>query len=99
MTEHTEKRHFPRAEARCRIRYKPVESGPSLEGVCLNISAAGIVFQTNEPMEVGRAVELRTYPNNPTTPPLTAYVEILRCKSQADRGFHIAAAIKAIKAD
>jgi hypothetical protein len=99
MTEYTEKRHFPRAEARCRIRCTPVESGPCQEGVCLNISAAGIVFQTNQAMEVGRAAELRTYPDNPATPPLTAYVEILRCKGLAHRGFQIAAAIRAIKAE
>lgn len=99
MNDQTEKRTFARTETHCRIRYTVADQDQVLDGVCLNISAAGILFRSEQLIERGRAVEIHTFPDNPATPPLTAFVEILRCKPQGEYGYQIAAAIKGIKAN
>lgn len=99
MTLPAEKRHFPRFEAHCRIHYTVVDRARSEEGVCLNISAAGIEFKARRPIDIGKAVELSTLPDHPSMPSLTALVEVLRCEAGSDSEYYIAAAIQGLKAN
>ncbi|QSA95641.1 PilZ domain-containing protein [Methylococcus sp. EFPC2] len=98
MSDYIEKRTFARSPAHCRLSFNLIDRDGVRDGSCLDVSAAGILFITDRPVEPGRAVEIRTSPDNPNTPPLTAFAEITRCIPD-ERGFQIAAAIKGIKAD
>jgi hypothetical protein len=99
MLEYDEKRRFARSEADCRVGYRLPGEESYLEGVCVNISGAGILFRGEIPLEVGKAAELRVDPQNGITPPLTAYIEVLRCEAGPYGSFRIAGAFKGIKAE
>lgn len=97
MMEFEENRHFTRMQAHCRMTFKRADAGAIHEGLCLNISGSGILFQSDRPVEPGKAMEIHTQPANKITPPLTAYIEVTRC-TRTDGGFYlIAGAIKGIK--
>lgn len=99
MNDYTEKRSFARSRAHCRLNYTLIDQEGAHEGICQDFSAAGIQFIADQPVDHGRVVEIRTFPDNPSTPPLTAFAEVTRCTPVGERGFQIAAAIKGIKAD
>ncbi|HUL13235.1 MAG TPA: PilZ domain-containing protein [Methylococcaceae bacterium] len=97
MIEAQEKRSFGRMNANCRMSFRRAVSGMVHEGWCINISGAGILFQANLPVEPGRAVEIHTMPNDKITPPLTAFIEVVRCTRTDAEHYWIAGAIKGIK--
>lgn len=88
---------FTRSPAICRLKYRPAGGGPSTEGACLNVSGSGILFTGEMSFEAGRAVEVRLVSENKITPPLTVYIEVLRCRSAANGVYEIAGAINGIK--
>ena len=98
MLDFEEKRHFTRSQTACRVRYRLAGSGAYHEGVCLNISGSGIWFQGGLPLEIGKAAELHLASENKITPPLTAYIEVVRCE-EGEGGYRIAGAIKGIRSD
>jgi len=99
VIEFEEKRAFSRMRANCRMSFKCVGAGTGSEGLCLDISGSGILFQTDRPVEPGRALEIRTLPKDKITPPMTAFIEVVRCTQTAQERYRIAAAIKAIKSE
>lgn len=99
MIEFEERRTFSRMRANCRMRFKRVGNETSSEGVCLDISGSGILFQSDRPVEPGRALEIHTLPKDKITPPMTAFTEVVRCTPIAQERYRIAAAIKAIKSE
>lgn len=99
MLEYDEKRRFARAEAACRISYRLAGDESRFDGGCLNISGAGILFRGVAPLEVGKAAELRIVPESGITPPLTAYIEVVRCEQAGNGYYRIAGEIKGIKSE
>lgn len=97
MTDYEEKRRFPRVRCNCAMSFKRVASGNQAHARCVDISASGIRFEAEEAVEPGRALEIRTFPADRITPPITALVEVLRCEEIAEDRYRIACAIKGIK--
>ena len=79
------------------MSFKRIACGTQTHALCLDISASGILFEASESVEVGRALEIRTFPADRISPPITALIEIIRC-TKTDAGHHlIEGVIKGIK--
>lgn len=97
MLEHEgERRRFIRMQTRCKMTYRFPQSTETFEAICQNLSGAGLLFTTYYPIEPGKALEIRIAPANPVTPPLEAFVEVLRVEER-DGEYEVAAEIKGIK--
>ncbi len=97
MLEYDEKRNYIRMEVDCDITYKPADSDEIQTGRCTSISGAGLAFVSEIPIHPGAALEVCVIPKNAVTPPMTAYVEVVRCTAREHDGYDIAATIESIK--
>lgn len=97
MIDYKERRRFPRVKANCAMSFKRVACGSQAHALCMDISASGLMFEADEPVEPGRALEVRTFPGDRITPPITALVEVLRCTETGHGRYRIAGAIRGIK--
>lgn len=99
MIPSEDKRYFSRMPTDCKLAFKPVGSASPLGGACINLSGSGILFKSSLPVEPGKAIEVQIRPTYKVTPPLTAFVEVVRCLPTEDSAYEIAGAIKGIKDD
>lgn len=99
MLEYDEKRKYMRMDTHCKMTYKFPQAKQSHDATCLNLSGAGILFRAQESLEPGRALEICLTPETNVTPPMTAYIEIVRSSSCGSDQYEIAASIKGIKAE
>lgn len=97
MLAPNEKRDFTRMQAHCKMRFRIADSDTFTEATCGNISGSGILFEAPVPVAAGKAAEIHIEPVNRITPPLTAYIEVIRCESVGNDRYEIAGAIKGIK--
>lgn len=97
MLTHDEKRNYIRMNVDCDISYRPADSQQIKMGKCITLSGAGVSFVTDTPFEVGVAMEISITPKSTITPPMTAYIEVVRCEKLDDDQFEIAATIQSIK--
>jgi hypothetical protein len=97
MLEHDEKRDFTRMDVDCKITYKLIDSDEVKKGRCLSLSGSGVSFFADEPYGVGLAMEMNVLPINPSTPPMTAFIEVVRSIRKEDGSFEIAGMIKSLK--
>jgi hypothetical protein len=95
--EYDEKRKFARVPAEGPMGYRLAGSGAYCEGNCINISGSGILFRGALPLEVGKAAELNLFSENSIIPPLTAYIEVVRCEPGGRGEYRIAGALQGIK--
>ncbi|MBT5230412.1 MAG: PilZ domain-containing protein [Methylococcales bacterium] len=97
MKKHDEKRDYIRMTAECEVSFTDPESSLRHHGLSKNLSGKGILFETSKAVEAGTLVELTVSPENTSTPPLHALVEIVRSTPTADPTiFSVAASIKEI---
>jgi len=99
MLEYDEKRNYIRMEVDCDIMYKLAGSDQLFHGRCLSISGAGVSFIADQSYNPGIAMEVNIVPKSAVTPPMTAFIEVVRTTKQTDNRYQIAASIKSIKAD
>lgn len=99
MIPNEEKRYFSRMRTDCKLAYKPVGGTSPVGGSCINLSGSGILFRSSTPVEPGKAIEVHIRPTYRITPPLTAFVEVIRCTAGGDQEYEIAGAIRGIKDD
>jgi len=97
MLEYDEKRDYIRMDVDCEISYKLADSKNIKTGQCTSLSGAGISFIAEDAYETGLAMEVNITPKNATTPPMTAFIEIVRSTIQDNGSFEIAASIKSLK--
>ena len=97
MLTHDEKRDYIRMEVDCDVTYKPVSSSNIKTGRCTTLSGSGISFIADQAYEAGLAMEINVIPKTNITPPMAAYVEVVRCSRRGDNEYEIAASIKSIK--
>jgi hypothetical protein len=97
MMNYEERRRFPRVKANCAMSFKRVACGSQAHARCIDISASGLMFEADEAVELGRALEVRTFPSDRITPPITALVEVIRCAEIDPGRYRIAGVIKGIK--
>ncbi len=95
--KYAERRSFTRASVDCEMTYRLVDSHAFQSARCISISGSGLAFITSETQEEGKAIEVSILPQNPSAIPLTAFVEVLRCKKLESGDYEIAAIIKSIK--
>lgn len=97
MLTHDEKRDYIRMDVDCDITYKPADSNQAKTGRCTTLSGAGVSFVADQHYEVGLAMEVSIVPKTAITPPMTAYIEVVRSVKRGDNEYEIAASIKSIK--
>lgn len=97
MLEYDEKRDYIRMDVDCDITYKLANSETTKTGKCTSLSGAGVSFISESAYDVGLAMEINVLPKNSVTPPMTAFIEVVRCIPHADGSFEIAASIKSLK--
>ena len=97
MLEYDEKRNFIRMSVNCEINYKLTDSEQSYQGRCTSLSGAGLAFISEREFEQGKSMEVNVIPENTITPPMTAYVEIVRSIKLDSGQYEIGAQIKSIK--
>lgn len=96
MPDQYEKRHHTRLTIGSEIVIKLAGSSERHAGHCKTISGAGISFITHQALPLGKAAEVHIV-KSALGPPVTAFIEIIRCTPLTTRSFEIAAAIKSIK--
>jgi hypothetical protein len=96
MLNHDERRDFIRMDVDCDITYKLPDNGEVKTGRCMTLSGAGLSFQADDVFDVGIALEVCIIPKSTITPPMTAYIEVVRTNKLTD-GYEIAGTIKSIK--
>lgn len=98
MLEYDEKRSYIRMDVDCDITYKLADSNNSKTGRCLSLSGAGLSFIAEDELNPGIAMEVSVIPKSSVTPPMTAFIEVVRCTAQEEpNSYEIAASIKSIK--
>lgn len=97
MLSHDEKRDYIRMEVDCDITYKLANSDETHSGRCTSLSGAGLSFLAHQAFEAGLAMEVSITPKTAITPPMTAFIEVVRSSKRDDNQFEIAAVIKTIK--
>lgn len=99
MLEYDEKRDYIRMDIDCDITYRLADSDAVHHGRCTSISGAGVSFISDISYKPGKAMEIRVLPAKSVTPPMVAFIEVVRSSLMPDGSFEIAAAIKSIKTD
>lgn len=97
MLAHDEKRDYIRMEVDCDITYKPANSQDCKTGRCTTLSGAGVSFLADQPFDAGLAMEVSIIPKTSITPPMTAFIEVVRSVKRDENLYEIAASIKSIK--
>lgn len=97
MLTHDERRDFIRMDVNCEITYKLADSNQTNTGICLTLSGAGVSFTADQAYEPGLAMEIKVTPKANITPPMAAFIEVVRCTKRTDSEYEIAAVIKSIK--
>jgi len=97
MLEYDEKRDYIRMDVDCDISYKLADSDGIKTGHCTSLSGAGISFIADNAYDTGLAMEVNIIPKNSSTPPMTAFIEIVRSTPYEGDSFEIAASIKSLK--
>lgn len=97
MREYDEKRDYIRMDIDCDVTYRLPGSEAVYQGRGTSISGAGVSFIADQNIQVGQAVEINVLPTKSLTPPMNAFIEVVRTTPNHDGTFEIAATIKSIK--
>ena len=97
MLEYDEKRDYIRMDIECDITYKLADTDVTKSGICTSLSGAGVSFIADSSYDIGMAMEVNILPKNSVTPPMTAFIEVVRSTALENGSFEIAASIKSLK--
>lgn len=78
------------------ITIQPDGSDDIYQGMCVNLSASGLLFTSDQRFEPGSVIRVNMTPSKAVVPPLDAVVEIVRMQVDSDKGYAIAGQIKHI---
>ena len=84
--DYDEKRDFFRMAADCPLTYKTPTNGSMHPGRCINLSAGGVLFATDETLDSGTQIEINITPDRSVVPPLNAIVEVIRNEPSSQSG-------------
>jgi len=98
MITHDEKRDYIRMDVDCDVTYKLADSSQTRTGRCTTLSGAGVSFIAEQAFDLGSAMEISIHPKSTITPPMTSFIEVVRCLRLEDGSFEIAGTIQSIKA-
>ncbi|WP_455205708.1 PilZ domain-containing protein [Kaarinaea lacus] len=91
-----EKRDFYRMSTDSTITFREQGSDQSHQGRCINLSASGVLFMSEQRLEPGTIVHINITPDKAVVPPLEATIEVVRAQLDSDEGYAIAGQIKQI---
>ena len=94
--DYSEKRAFFRMSTDSSITIMPDGSEESHEGICINLSANGVLFTSSQRFEPGTIIHINITPSKALVPPLDAVVEVVRTQADSEKGYAIAGQIKQI---
>lgn len=92
MLEYSEKRDYIRMNMACEMQLSDPVSGSSEKVHLEDLSATGMRFFIERPLEEGQTFDASITPCNDITPPMQAQIRVLRC-SPFEARFDIAASI------
>ena len=79
-----EKRDFIRMNAEHALQFRQVGSDETLQGICCNLSATGIMFTTEQEIPQGTELEVNITPQYSVVSPFDAVVKVVRSQSGMD---------------
>ncbi len=89
-----EKRDFYRMGIDCGLTFKTTDGTQQGSGVCHNLSAGGVAFDTDQALSVGTGINIRIEPGSDVTSALEALAQVVRCDEKPlGNGYHVAATI------
>lgn len=78
MITSLEQRSFPRMATDCGASYRLAGARVDRTAIIKNISGSGMLFITQDELEIGTTMELRVAPGQLSIPVLSAIVEVVR---------------------
>jgi len=96
MLDYSEKRDFQRMHMGCPARYRVKGAAAVEKAVVNNLSGSGVALTSESPVAAGAELGLEIMPGKTITPPLSAYVQVLRCEPQDDGNFSVICTIERI---
>ena len=91
MIDYSEKRDFLRMEIECLAHYRLEGAPQAARAIVKNLSGNGVLLLTEQPLAVASRLALEVLPGKVITPPLAAYVQVLRCDPDEDGNFTLPA--------
>jgi hypothetical protein len=99
MLDYSEKRDFQRMNMGCPARYRPTGAEQTECAVVDNLSSSGVALITENPVAADAVLGLEIMPGKTITPPLSAYVKVLRCEPRDDGNYLLVCTIERILSD
>ncbi|WP_455210986.1 PilZ domain-containing protein [Kaarinaea lacus] len=94
--EYSEKREYFRMNTNSAMTIKPEGSNEVYQGICINLSANGVLFTSNQRFDPGSIIHINITPAKAVVAPLDAVVEVVRTQVDSEKGYAIAGQIKQI---
>jgi len=95
--DYQEKRDFIRMSMNCPLTYQSVDSYNQKTGTCVNLSAKGILFQSDDQYPLGTMLKVNVMPKLAISPPFSAIIKLLRVQpKQNNDGFLLAGTIEEV---
>ncbi len=94
MINYPEKRDFMRMTMDCPARYRVEGTAELQSAVVKDLSGGGVSLLTEKPVEAERRVALEVIPGKSITPPLSAWVRVIRCEQTDDSHYLLACSIE-----
>jgi hypothetical protein len=88
--EYAEKRDYIRMRVDCRVVCQPTDGGRSFEAVGINLSAGGIMFETDRALQEDTEYAISVLSDTPSVSPLQASVQVVRV-ARIDGRYHVGA--------
>ncbi len=99
MIDYSEKRDFIRMTMDSPARYR-VEGAQDLQhAVVKDLSGGGVSLLTERPVAAESRVALTVIPGKSITPPLSAWIRVIRCDQAADGYYTLACSIEEMLAE
>lgn len=96
MFEYSEKRDFMRMSMDCPARYR-IEGTQELgSAVVKDLSGGGVSLVTEQPLAADDRIALEVMPGKSITPPLSAWVRVIRCEQNGDGNYSVACKLEQI---
>ncbi len=96
MLDYSEKRDFLRMNMECPARFRVDGASRVEKALVQNLSGSGILLLTDQPVEDGSRLAVEVLPGKTITPPLSAYVSVLRCSPSEDGNYSVACTIERV---
>lgn len=89
-----EKRDFYRMAVDCELTFSTTDGRKQGSGICRNLSAGGIAFDSKQALDAEVGIKVRIEPTSKITGALEALAQVVRCEPHpSGDGYQIAATI------